>query len=263
MPSPFPGMDPYLEGSLWTTLHAALANEIVRQLAPRLRPRYVALPVERMVLDMADDVVVTTSDIYPDVGLVAAAAPTESMFGAMASGAMVSVPVLLATTMPTPVPTVSVEIRDTAQRRLVTAIEILSPANKRGQGREEYLLRRQRILLSTSHLLELDLLRKGQRAPMQQPLPPALYYVLLSRAERRPLTEVWSLTLDHVLPTVPVPLLAGDADSTLDLQQAFDTVYDLLGYDLLIDYAQPPEVALPEEAMLTVAARLRAAGLRP
>jgi Protein of unknown function (DUF4058) len=41
MPSPFPGMDPYLEGSLWTTFHFSLAAEIVRQLSPKVPPRYL------------------------------------------------------------------------------------------------------------------------------------------------------------------------------------------------------------------------------
>lgn len=69
MPSPFPGMDPYLEGALWTTLHHGLGTEIVRQLAPKLRPRYVALPVERFVMDMTSGVSVTTTSIYPDVSV--------------------------------------------------------------------------------------------------------------------------------------------------------------------------------------------------
>ena len=124
MPSPFPGMDPYLEGALWTTLHHGLGTEIVRQLAPKLRPNYIALPVERFVMEIS--------------------------------------------------PHVSVEIRDTSQRRLVTAIEILSPTNKRGAGHQEYLAKRQRLLLSTVHLLEIDLLRMGERVPMKQPLPDAL-----------------------------------------------------------------------------------------
>ncbi len=42
MPSPFPGMDPYLEGYLWPDVHQALATQIRRQLAPLLQPRYVA-----------------------------------------------------------------------------------------------------------------------------------------------------------------------------------------------------------------------------
>jgi hypothetical protein len=69
MPSPFPGMDPYLEGSLWTTLHFALGAEIVRQLAPKLRPRYLVLPVERFVIEMPETVAVTAPSVYPDAGI--------------------------------------------------------------------------------------------------------------------------------------------------------------------------------------------------
>lgn len=63
-------------------------------------------------------------------------------------------------------PHVSIEIRDVARRQLVTAIEILSPTNKRGEGRLEYLAKRRRLLLSTAHLMEIDLLRQGQRVPI-------------------------------------------------------------------------------------------------
>jgi len=144
MPSPFPGMDPYLEGSLWTTVHTELSSTVARKLAPKLRPKYLALPTERFVLD---------------------------------------------------VPHVTVEIRDVKSRQLVTAIEILSPTNKRGDGRRDYLAKRRRVLLSTAHLLEIDLLHGGERLPMQQPLPPAPYYIVLSREEKRPVSEVWPLSL--------------------------------------------------------------------
>ena len=66
-------------------------------------------------------------------------------------------------------------------RQLVTAIEVLSPTNKRGEGRGEYLARRRRLFLSTAHLMEIDLLRGGKRVPMQKALPPAPYFVFLSR----------------------------------------------------------------------------------
>src|SRR5438128_10997755 len=102
MPSPFPGMDPYLEGARWMTVHAQLTAEIARQLAPKLRPKYVVLTTERFVFDEADDVAVATN-------------------------------------VPTPVPHRTVEIRDTARQTLVTAIELLSPTNKRGRGHTEYL----------------------------------------------------------------------------------------------------------------------------
>ena len=125
----------------------------------------------------------------------------------------------------------SVEIRDRLERRLVTAIEVLSPTNKRGDGREEYLKKRHRILRSEAHLVEIDLLRAGRRIPMKRALPPAPYYVYVGRDEFRPVTDVWPIRLDQPLPSIPIPLLAGDADVILDLQLAVTAVYDLSDYD--------------------------------
>jgi hypothetical protein len=71
------------------------------------------------------------------------------------------------------------------------------------------------------------------------------------------------IALGNPLPTIPVPLLAGDADVFLDLQAAFTAVYDLLGYDLIVDYAQPPDVPLSGEEAVSVEVHLRTAGLRP
>jgi hypothetical protein len=259
MPSPFPGMDPYLEGTLWTTLHHSLGTEIVRQLAPKLRPHYVALPVERFVMEISSGVSVTTTSTYPDVSVAKATSyPPES-----SETATVSAPLRLATVIPEAVPHVTVEIRDTRQRQLVTAIEILSPTNKRGAGRIEYVTKRQRLLLSTAHVMEIDLLRMGERVPMQQPLPEAPYFVLLSRVADRPLMEVWPIALAEPLPTVPVPLLAGDPDVLLNLQMAFTAAYDVPGYDLIVDYTQPPDVPLSDAEAAWVEAHLRKARLRP
>jgi len=232
-------MDPYLEGPLWMGIHSQLTAEIARQLAPKLRPKYLALTTERFVLDEISDVYVATTNIYPDVSVVDSGAKSGGQ-GGLATAA----PMRLATIVPTRVPHVTVEIRETGSRQLVTAIEVLSPTNKRADGREEYLTKRRRILLSRAHLIEIDLLRQGQRVPMRQPLPQAPYFVILSRAEERPITEVWPIQLGERLPVVPVPLLPGDADVSLDLQQALTNVYDLLGYDLAIDYSGPPELPL-------------------
>jgi hypothetical protein len=258
MPSPFPGMDPYLEGPLWTTLHFSLAAELVRQLAPRLRPRYLVLPVERFVLDTIDTVSITTTSIYPDVGLVQSQ-PQPSREEALT---IATAPLRLATVVPEAVPHVTIEIRNTAERTLVTAIEILSPTNKRGQGRVEYLAKREGILLSTAHLLEIDLLRQGQRVPMREPLPSAPYFVFLSRGRERPFTEVWPISQREPLPVVPVPLLPDDADAPLDLQLVFTNVYDLLNYDLVVDYRQPPAIPLDEADAVWAEGCLQAAGLR-
>jgi hypothetical protein len=175
----------------------------------------------------------------------------------------VTTPLRLATIMPESIPHNTVEIRDVEERRLVTAIEVLSPTNKRGEGREEYLARRRKLLMSSSHLMEIDLLRDGRRIPMQKPLPPAPYFVFLSRAETRPISEVWPIALNDRLPTVHVPLLPGDADVSLDLQLAMTTIYDQCGFDLAVNYSLAPEFPLDPESMAWAEARLRAAGLRP
>lgn len=256
MPSPFPGMDPYLEGSLWMTVHTQLSAEIARQLAPKLRPKYLALTTERFVYEEPESVSIATTGIDPDTALAATGHGVSSEETAVASP-----PIRLETVVPTSVAHVTVEIRDTAGRELVTAIEVLSPTNKRGDGYAEYLAKRRRLLLSTAHLLEIDLLRRGQRVPTQEPLLPAPYFVILSRSENRPLTDVWPMSLEQELPSVPVPLLPGDADVTLALQSALTNVYDLLGYDLAVNYSELPEVPLEPELEPWAAARLAAAGL--
>ncbi|HSU68733.1 MAG TPA: DUF4058 family protein [Tepidisphaeraceae bacterium] len=247
MPSPFPGMDPYLEGELWGSFHAQYVSEIARQLAPRLRPRYIAFMEKRFVTfdPAADDAVsVSTSGderqwIIPDVSVVQGTS-IGSGGGSLATAA----PLRVETLMPGQVPQHWVEIRDTAKRRLVTVIEVLCPANKSGEGRKEYLERRRKVLTSTAHLLEIDLLRRGHRPPMREKLPDRPYFVFLSRAGCRPVTDVWPVRLDESLPLIPVPLTPPDLDVALDLQACFASVYDHLGFDLAVNYSRPAEVRL-------------------
>ena len=240
MPSPFPGMDPWLEGPLWSSVHSQLAAEIARQLSPRLLPRYIALTNEWFVLAEPEGVSISAPELYPDVGIQETRPVHESGEPAVA----VAAPIQITTLVPARIPQVSIEIRDTERRRLVTAIEILSPSNKRGKGRRQYRERRRRFFSTSAHLLEIDLLRKGRRVPMREPLPAGDYFVLLCRSEQRPLTDEWPIRLCDPLPQVPVPLLRGDADVALDLQAAFTAVYDLIGYRYLVDYSQPPRAAL-------------------
>ena len=113
----------------------------------------------------------------------------------------------------------TVEILETAELQLVTAIEILSPVNKQ-PGREaydEYLRKRRELLRSSAHLIEIDLLRAGRRPPLERPVPVSPYYVVLSREERRPTVDVWPIQLSDKLPTMPVPLLEPDPDVAMDL----------------------------------------------
>ena len=258
MPSPFPGMDPYLEGSLWMSVHAQLASVFVRQLNPQILPRYIALQTRRFVRERPDGEGLLIGENAPDVS-VHRQQPARP--GSGIQGALVP-PLRMITTVRAAVPHVTVEIRDVEHHHLVAAIEILSPTNKRREGRREYLRRRDRFLDSDVHLLEIDLLRKGRRVPMEEKLPPAPYFVFLSRADQRPVTDVWPIALDQPLPEVPVPLRGGEEDARLDLQRALTTAYDEYGLNYMIRYSKPPDVPLTPEQAAWVDQHLRAAGLR-
>jgi hypothetical protein len=125
---------------------------------------------------------------------------------------------------------------------LVTAIEILSPVNKRPghEANTSYLRKRRELLRSEAHLMEIDLLRGGVRPPLERPIPIAPYYIVLSRVDRRPNVAVWPVQLQDELPLLPVPLFEPDPDVPLDLAKAVANVYERGGYTSIIDYSQPP-----------------------
>ncbi len=261
MPSPFPGMDPYLEGELWTSFHALFVPEIIRLLTPQLRPRYIALPQKyHIVVDAPETPEPLPEEMYPDIGV----AQTSSRPLATHTSALLATPLEMETItlVGTRVPHLWIEIRDIKRRNLVTAIEFLSPANKQGRGRKKYLRKRQRLLHSPCHVLEIDLLRHGQRVPMTSPLPPFPYFVFLTRVERRPKTQVWPIPLDQPLPPVPVPLLPGDPDVAINMQTAFSCAYDVCGFDAVVDYTKPPDLPLPAGDADWVQTRLKEMGLR-
>ncbi len=130
--SPFPGMDPYLEGELWQEFHETLASAIRAQLMPRLTPKYVALLAKRYVLDHPALGVFDTPVprvVYPDVHVVS---PPEAAVSPVA-------PLSVTTDAPTIEPANFVEVPQ-------LSIEILSPANMPGDGADEYIERRRELL---------------------------------------------------------------------------------------------------------------------
>lgn len=238
MGSPFPGMDPYLEGDLWQEFHGRLANAISAQLMPQIAPKYVALLAERMVITRPTLGISYESGgrgIHPDAAVQGAGETTAPHIVApdavIEAGDFEEVPVI------------TLEIRDVRHRSLVTAIEILTPANKFDPGYGEYMAKRAYLLETSTNVMEIDLLRRGQRIALARPLPPAPYYVMLNRHGRRA-NEVWTLPLRERLKTVPVPLLPNDHDVALDLQAAVDACFTLVGYERLLPYGAPPP--LPE-----------------
>jgi hypothetical protein len=140
-----------------------------------------------------------------------------------------------------------IEILHQPDRSLVAALELLSPANKEEPGRTEYLAKRRALLLQNVHLVVLDLLFGGRRLPLQQSLPLADYYYLLSRGDRRPDCQVYRWTLPRPLPALPVPLRSPDADLHIDLAAVFATAYQRGRFYRRLNYQGPVPAFLRED----------------
>lgn len=241
MPSPFPGMDPFIESQIWPDFHATFVPALREALMPRVRPRYEVRVERRVYLEHVEDI--PARIIIPDAALIEGDfdEPIHYEQGgtATATATMLS-PVLCTLPLREKKRETYLTVREVETRKVVTVIECLSPDNKRpgAKGRREYLRKRDLVLRSPAHLVELDLLRGGERLPMHDPLPPADYYVLVSRG-RRPRSEVYAWPLRHRLPVIPIPLAGSDPDVLLDLQAVFTTVYDRAGYDYTLRYTQP------------------------
>lgn len=254
MPSPFPGMDPYLESGLWQDVHNALASKLRALLVPQLRPKYAAR-LEVYVVEETS----TESEIgilYPDVEVLQLRNRDKVKLSQSSNIATTPAPLTLPVIQPIQVRIPNIEIRDVASNTLVSCIEILSPVNKREPNLSEYRKKRQRLYNANVHLIEIDLLRRGTR-PFNHPrIPDVSYLITLTRAASG-VIELWPLKLQDTLPIIPVPLKEPDADAVLDLQNALNAIYDEAGYDLSIDYHQlPPPPAFSQADIDWIEARI-------
>ncbi|MGH7128096.1 MAG: DUF4058 family protein, partial [Planctomycetaceae bacterium] len=156
-------------------------------------------------------------------------------------------------------------ILDREDRSVVTVIEVLSPTNKHSgsAGQRSYRDKRREIMTSSSHLMEIDLLRAGVRMAVRETLPPYDYLIHVSRVEERPKGRLWPVPLADPLPTVAVPLRSGDEDVPLNLQQILDSVYDRAAYQMEIDYHRGPTPPLSPSLSEWVDHHLKAETLRP
>jgi hypothetical protein len=244
MPSPFPGMNPYLEqADVWHDFHERFIPVMAELLEAQVGPNYIVKIDERIYvhdLPPADHRWLGRADVL--VGRTADQSPERSGSAILEAPVTVQLPRF-------DVESLSVlEIRDRRDREIVCTIEVLSPTNKRpSPHREQYLAKRAQILASSCHFVEIDLLRGGPRMPLGD-LPPCDYYALVSRAEDRPRSGLWPLRIRDALPVLPVPLRAPDGEVVLDLKKALDRVYDAAGYEKYV-YAEEPSPELsPEDA---------------
>ncbi|MFN0053138.1 MAG: DUF4058 family protein [Planctomycetales bacterium] len=242
MPSPFPGMNPYLEqDDAWHDFHERFMPAAAAALSPQVDPRYIVKIDEHVYvheLGSENRQLVGRADVAVTRGAEAPGFAATSVLDAPAHVLLPEVDIERHS---------FVEIRDRRSRQLVTIIELLSPANKqRGPDREQYLRKREELLAGPVHVIEIDLLRGGQRMPMQ-PLPASDYCVLVSRREERPSAGIWPVLLPARLPEIPVPLSSPDTDARLDLQELLHGIYDAARYGSYIYDGAPDPPLLPAQ----------------
>lgn len=235
MPSPFPGMDPYVEAGQWQEFHVQMVVEMQRQLVPLLLPKYVARVERRVYTESVFDEIEL---FQPDVEIVRSSTRVRRR-PKSASAVATLEPRIYAAPLPHERSEPFLRIIDVDSGELITLIEFLSPSNKSqgSDGYRAYYEKREETLRTHTHLVEIDLLRGGSRLPTAEPLDPSTdYCVFVSRAPHRFRVEVYEWPLRQPLPVVPIPLARGDADVLLDLQRVFASVYEFAGYAAFLRY---------------------------
>lgn len=238
-------MDPYLEDpGRWPDVHHGLISEMQARLNQALRPKYYARVEQRVYISDENDPGLQV--IIPDLRIARTkqGGPHAGRGVAAAGIAAVAEPVELTTLIEDEIRESRLEVIDREHRLVVTVIEILSPTNKvpGSRGRESYLQKRAEVMKSPSHFVEIDLLREGLPMTARELLPPADYYVHVSRSDRRPKGRVWPILLPQRLPVIPIPLRSEDGETPLDLQAVLSTAYDLD-----VDYRHEPVPPLPDD----------------
>jgi Protein of unknown function (DUF4058) len=244
----FPGMDPFIEGQRWMAFHNALVTAILNELSRLLVPQYDVNSEGYIYLHMRPDVYVLRGKSGTE--------PFESSSLAIADASRIFTPTIYEVDEQP-----RIEVRDD-EGRLVTVIEVLSPSNKAGH-RDRYLANRDAILYSSTHLIELDLLRGGKR--MEADFPNEGYVLMVARAQPNAphRGEVYEVGLRDPLPVLPVPLAKGDADVPLNLPELVRAVYIAARYRLQLDYNKMPAVPFSSEDAAWVAEQINAADLTP
>jgi hypothetical protein len=261
MPSPFPGMDPYLE-SHWGDVHASMVIYARDQLQPTLPESLVARVEERLYVESAG--VPLRRALVPDVRILEQRRRKRKP--SRANGVVaVAEPLLIA--LEEPITERFIEIRDRESgNRLVTVIEVLSLSNKQqGVGQTKYLQKREELQKGSVSLVEIDLLCGGHRLlsclydlPESHRTP---YQAYVQRGWEQELVEVYAIPLRERLPAIRIPLRSTDEDAPLDLQALIEKCHENGAYDS-IDYDKDPDPPLTGSDARWAAALLRRKGLR-
>lgn len=262
MPSPFPGMDPFLEERrVWPDVHHALISYIRETLQPKILPKYVARVGEHIRLASIG------STFIPDVMLLESPHIRPSISEGHSTATIIADDPLTYIGVSDEERTPYLEIIARESGDVVTVIEVIKLSSKIGDGRDHYLTKQKQLLATSANLVEVDLLGYGRNTSLARnqiiTTPPDWRYsVSVSRADRRHILEVYACNLQQRLPRCRIPLRNPDPDVVLDLPSVFDRCYDVGGYHVLTDYSQTPDVNLSQAEQVWVDHFLREKGLR-
>ncbi|MGO9916743.1 MAG: DUF4058 family protein [Isosphaeraceae bacterium] len=249
MAGQFPGMDPYVEmQAAWPDFHNGLIAEIRNELGARLPDSYIARIDER--IEVATWALEPPRSFRPDVlvGRFEKTAASPAVTSATASAATLEPKLVEILDRDSEEVRITwVEIRALRDLELVTVVEVLSPINKSGQGRQAYLDKRDKLHASRVNVVEIDLLLGGAPLPMKERIEPGAYYAIVARGARLPLAELYRWTVRDPIPRIPIPLREPDADILIDIAVLVDRVYDLGRYGRTLRH----NAHLPETTPLT------------
>lgn len=243
---PFPGMDPWLEHpSLWGDVHFRLIAALASYLSPLVAPHYyVAVGTHTYITTQPASTI-----RYPDIGIVETRSGGVLQPSSASSTALVTEPVIVEVPLADTVEEAYLEIREPTRGDVITALEVLSPLNKRpGAGREKYLRKRLEIFSTYTHLVEIDLLRAWPPMPFAGTAQTSHYRILIRRGEEGSRARLYPFNLQDAIPFFPLPLQAGDAEPVIDLGALLKQIYLEARYRLRLDYGQAPTPALDEAA---------------
>ena len=250
MPSPFPGMNPYLEQvDVWHDFHQGLITAIRNSLTPQIRPKYITKIDDNVYLHELD---ADSRRLLgrPYVMVLNLGKPSSKTVSVLPSDLPTAQGVVLPAVDRIEEP--FIEIRDAKFRELVTVIELLSPTNKaEGPDRIQYLAKRHMLISNNVNYVEIDLLSGYERMPTQG-LGACDYNVMVCRSYLRPGVDLWPIGLRDTLPRIPIPLKREDPDAVVDLQKLLHELYEAAGYADYI-YSGSPRPAISDDDRAWVA----------
>jgi len=270
MPSPFPGMDPYVEHpDVFPCMHNNLIFVLQESLQPRLPEPYYAATGERVRLERE------SPEIVPDAQVRRRRTRrTGQLKQQVATATTLRAKPVVIRVPETEIrePYLNIYVQDENRDRVVTTIEVLSPTNKTASssGRSDYCKKQQNTLKVKVHLVELDLLRAGIHTTavpveaLRRRLEPFDYHVCIHCYNRCDEFQVYPIRLQEALPELAIPLLPKDGSVTVDLKAVFDRAYDAGPFSKQIRYHKlsslvPP---LPPDQQEWVRRLLRQQGIR-